>query len=400
MAEAITHYIDSNARVKRVYYEGTSTIYEGMPLCYNFDTTDNMFGWGASSFGGTKSEQGTTAEGEQNEGKHTRTEGPASANYQHLAGYVVGTEKSGTIGPCWLNVYIPNGAIVPVRVYANCVAGSTLLGITEDGQYLKASTGDDDPVECALAMETVNRSSVAGLCLCKIFPTGQVITGLGAVFAPTRSAATGDSAGIRLYLDNLFVSSGTTGPRTYGLYISGSRDTAYALTTGGCDDAGMRISITNYAPNGSVYNFRGINVCATNREDGTCGELDNIISVSTKTDAGVAATVIGLKVDAEHLAPGNPTEYGGLDVALCREGGAATTEYGIQVRTRGTINTAVTAALRFDMQATDYGFSNLFSVDAAATLGITNCTSVTTSAYIPIKIGSTTYKIPIGTTSA
>ena len=52
---------NSARRRKRVYYEGTDTIYEGMALCYNQDATANILRWDkANETNGT-----TTAEGYQ-----------------------------------------------------------------------------------------------------------------------------------------------------------------------------------------------------------------------------------------------------------------------------------------------------------------------------------------------
>jgi len=59
----------------RVYYEGDEdTIYEGAPLCYNFNTTENWFGGSVSD--GVITASGTTAEGSQNEGKYIRVTNP------------------------------------------------------------------------------------------------------------------------------------------------------------------------------------------------------------------------------------------------------------------------------------------------------------------------------------
>jgi len=55
-----------------VYYEGEDTINEGMPLCYNYLSTDNWSG--ITKADGTESS--TTAEGSQNEGKWIRVGSP------------------------------------------------------------------------------------------------------------------------------------------------------------------------------------------------------------------------------------------------------------------------------------------------------------------------------------
>jgi hypothetical protein len=203
----------------------------------------------------------------------------------------------------------------------------------------------------------------------------------------------GDAYGLLIDVSNVLKGDGATGPRSWGVGILGSKESGEVVTAG-ADDALLRISGSNYTENGAVFKFRGLNANVNNRDGGILGELSNNISISLK-DGSTTTTAIALMVDAQDLAATAKTEFGGLDVALNREGLAATTEYGVQVRTRGTINSAITAALRFRKDATDYGFSNLFSVDAEGTLGIATKTSFAgTIKGIPIKIGSTTYYIP------
>jgi len=168
---------NSVARKQRVYYEGISTIYEGMPVCYNMDATTNILGYckGATAAVGT-----TTDEGYQNEGKFLLVENPALANMDWFAGVVATNECAGKIGPRWLDIYIPNGAIVPVRSALSTTTGLTVLAIVVGQQYLgnplssmpyfgsTASTTDARVV--AIAEETVDRSSTNGLCLAKLCP--------------------------------------------------------------------------------------------------------------------------------------------------------------------------------------------------------------------------------------
>mgnify|MGYP001558059897 CR=1 FL=1 len=168
MAHAISWFLDSQAEVKAVYYEGTSTIYEGMPVCYNFDSTDNWTGYGAATLAAAKTEQGTTAEGEQNEGKYIRVENPSVSNYLWLAGYVAGTKKAGTAGPCVLDIYVPNGAIVPIRTDKSVVIHDKLYLEAGELTLVNATQVGLGPW-VAIAEETVDRSSTAGVCLARIF---------------------------------------------------------------------------------------------------------------------------------------------------------------------------------------------------------------------------------------
>jgi hypothetical protein len=371
-------------------------------MCYNYDSTTNILGWSGTA------ESTTTAEGSQNEGKYLRVENPVTANLQWFAGVVA---EGGWCGQTvangsslQLDVYEPTGAIVPVKTSASCTVGSTVLGLIT-ATYVMAAT---PTAPCALVEETVDRSGTNGLVLAKLFPTGQVITGTNMVLSPTRGVTTGDASGLRMILDNLYTGAGEGGPRTWGLYITGDKESG-AISVAGADDAAIRVSVNNYVANTSVFNFRGINIVASNRDGGVLGGLTNIVSISLK-QGSTTDTAIGLQVDAQDLAATAKTEFGGLDVAINREGLAATTEYGIQIRTRGTINTAIDGAIRVDMQATDYGFANLFTFDANAAVSASAAAVEAahvlgfdgdgTAIKIPIKVGSTTYYLLAGTATA
>ncbi len=146
---------NANARKKRVYYTETSTIYEGMPVCYDYDATTNILGYDKAAGGDAPSQSSptTTAEGYQNEGKFLRVEDPTDNNIMHFAGVVAGTSYAGLIGPRWLDIYIPNGAIVPVRCDVDTTTGITLLAITVDSQEFGLPVAGTSRI-VALAMDT------------------------------------------------------------------------------------------------------------------------------------------------------------------------------------------------------------------------------------------------------
>lgn len=168
----ITTGNDPVAQRKSVYYEGSSTIYEGMPVCYNFDTTNNWFGSYVSS--GTVTESTTTAEAAHNEGKWIRVENPSDSNLEHLAGYVAEGSWCGTTGPRQLDIFIPNGAVIPVRTRANCTVGVTRLYLEGGGQAL-SSAGQEvgNAVRLvAMAMETDDGSTTPVTILARVYPLG------------------------------------------------------------------------------------------------------------------------------------------------------------------------------------------------------------------------------------
>ncbi len=373
-------------RKMRLYYEGTSTIYEGMPVCYNYDTTTNILGWDndASQAKGT-----TTDEGYQNEGKFLRVENPAEANFNWFAGVVAQGGYCGKVGPKWVDVYEPNGAIMPIRTNASTTVGVTSLGIGDGLQYFAICTGDGDPVPCALAEETVDRSGTNGIVLAKVYGTGQQVTGLGAFFAPVRPVVTGYMYGINVDGTNML--TGTAASKSYVVNISGYRESAAA--TGDSNDAMLKVTGNNEGACDTNFVFAGLNCVINNRDGGTLGRITNTISVSLK-QGSTAAYAYGLQIDAQDLAATAKTEFGGLDIAINREGLAATTEFGLQLRTRGTINTAVDTAIRITKDATDHGFINLFNiesdgVDYATLAG--DITWDTSDLKIPIVVNGTTY---------
>ncbi len=398
--------IDS-LRKARVYYEGTSTIYEGMPVCYNYDTTTNVLGYSKSEGGEdarTQTTKTTTAEGYQNEGKFIRVENPATANLNWFAGVVAAGGYVGKVGPKWVDIYEPNGAIVPVRTNASCTVGATVLGIGDGLQYFAIVTGDDDPMPVAVAEETVDRSGTQGLVLAKINHTGVNVTGLSAFFAPKRPVVTGYMYGFSI--DGTEMLTGTAASKSYVLSVTGYRETAAA--TGDSNDAMFKLSGNNEAANDTNFVFAGINAVINNRDGGTLGRLTNTISTSLK-QGSTTAYAYGLQIDIQDLAATAKTEFGGLDIAINREGLAATTEFGMQLRTRGTINTAVDTAIRVSKDATDHGFINLFNIEtdavdwAAATVEAAHVLGFDgdgTAVKIPIVVNGVTYYLLAGTATA
>ncbi len=400
--------------VKRVKYinasGSTKTLKEGEPMCYNFDTTTNILGYDKvnSTFGSDVKESATTAEGYQNEGKFLIVENPAEGNLNWLAGAVAPGNWCGQSvlngGEKWIEVFEPNGQIVALRTNANCTVGTTVLGVGTGGQYFEAANNDDDPLPCALAEETVDRSSTNGLVLAKLFPTGQAISGTTVYLTPVRPVVTGYMYGVNI--DGTSMLTGTAASKSYVVNISGYRESAVA--TGDSNDAMLKVSGNNEAACDSNFVFAGINAVINNRSGGTLGRITNTISVSLK-QGSTAAYAYGLQVDAQDLAATAKTEFGGLDIAINREGLAATTEFGLQLRTRGTINSAVNSAIRIDKDATDHGFINLFSIEtdavdwASATVEAGHVLGFDgdgTAVKIPIVVNGVTYYLLAGTATA
>lgn len=151
-------------RIKRVKYEGSKTLREGMPVCYNWDTTTNILGWDKGN-----SQRGTTtADGYQNEGKFKLVEDPSVSNMRFFAGLLHSAKdlnKAGS-GADWIDIVMPNGAIVPAWCDVSVTAGDPAY--LEPGENTLTNTPVAGGVQVGWFLETVDRSGTAGLCLVKL----------------------------------------------------------------------------------------------------------------------------------------------------------------------------------------------------------------------------------------
>ena len=151
----------------RVLYTTEGVIYEGMPVCYDYDATLNIDGYDNTDGAGTE-----TDEGHQNEGKFNRVEAVSAANLPHFAGVVAGSDKHGVTGngATWIDIYVPNGAIVPVRCDVDVTTGVTILAITSGETELGFIAADSRAV--AVAMETEDAlGTTADITLAKLDPS-------------------------------------------------------------------------------------------------------------------------------------------------------------------------------------------------------------------------------------
>ena len=307
----------------RVYYDGSSTIEEGMPVCYNYLTTQNWYGGSVADTGEVTASE-VTAEGSHNKGKYLYVSNPiccnsttgtwsqsaktidddgdeldnlqvnmmvslASAtdsdidgnwritavnatdntitlgdmtaaevaaitdaiadvtvkidNIHAFAGVVAKGGWVGKTGPQVVDIYVPNGAIVPVKtVLASTTAGRTILSVVSATQTLGNPTTDAPDFESdsdtdtagqidsrpvAIAAETI---SSAGLVLAKLddrlflYQGGQLDhsfeVGAGAVSATVNRMFLNfnNTAGSCQALHYRTVMSGTGGDADRGVY--------------------------------------------------------------------------------------------------------------------------------------------------------------------------------------
>lgn len=157
---AISNYMaEPHGVAVPVYYEGTDTIHEGMAVCYNSDTTTNKSRYNSQ----------TTAEGSQNEGKYWFVEKPSDDNLLAFAGVVKKGGYCGKTGPKLVEIYIPNGQIVPVRSSIYNYEGETILAVQSGDYEFQAPNYGTRSLACAVAMEDVDRGTTEGLVLAQLF---------------------------------------------------------------------------------------------------------------------------------------------------------------------------------------------------------------------------------------
>lgn len=162
-------------RVRVHFNTASAVIYEGMPVCYNYDTTVNWAGGSVSDGAVTASTTLTAGSPATAAAKYLEVEEPSANNIQWFAGVVArggwcGKTTSATAGVGQLlDIYVPNGAIVPVRTDSNCLIGQTILAITTGSQELGVPLATDSRA-VAISEETYNRGT-AGLVLAKLDPS-------------------------------------------------------------------------------------------------------------------------------------------------------------------------------------------------------------------------------------
>ena len=386
---------DIGCRTKRVFFRPATpgdTIRVGDAVCYNSDlAADHKERTSAPSHLGGDSFT-TYAEGVQSyTARLFIAEQPTEgANLVHFVGIVKSLgEKAGADGDFIEVFQLTEGAIVPVWTDANCVINQTVLGVADGAYTISQDTGDGDPLGIGVAVETIDRSNVNGLCWMRMY--GAPGIGGNSLYIAPSNFRNGRCYGVTISGDNFF--GGAAGAQEYLVQIEGTKETA---GTGDNYQGFLFIKGNNEAANDSNCSFRGLNCSINNREDGTMGLITNTISLSLKQLSGNVTTAIALQIDAQDLTAGTKTTFGGLDVAINREGAAATEEFGIRVRTRGTINTAMNTVFRIDKDATDHGFANLFNIETDAVDVISasgDLTFTTSDILIPIVFNTNTYYI-------
>jgi len=160
--------IDPIAVSKRVFWRpvtSTTILKVGQPVCYSSDSVLDYQERAAdpTHLGLTAD---TYAEGEQEfTGRLLVVEEPLTANLKAFAGVVKSLgPKAGADGDM-IEIWIPNGAVVPCYVAASVTNEVSILGIVNAGvSFISGGRA------VGLAQETIDRSSTNGMCWGKINP--------------------------------------------------------------------------------------------------------------------------------------------------------------------------------------------------------------------------------------
>ena len=193
--------IDPIAVAKRVFWRpvtASTVLKVGQPVCYSSDSVLDYQERAAdpTHFGLTAD---TYAEGEQEfTGRLLVVEEPLTANLMSFAGIVkcLGP-KAGADGDM-IEIWIPNGAVVPAYIDASVTLDSSILGIANANVNLFSG---GRPV--GIAKETIDRETVNGMCWIELNPdkflyqsgtastnlTGAVINTLQHTFINTSGSA-------------------------------------------------------------------------------------------------------------------------------------------------------------------------------------------------------------------
>lgn len=265
-----------NAMKKRVRWynreSSAETLYEGQPVCYMFDTTTNILGYdkGAGGHPESQSSPTTTAEGYQNEGKFLIVEKPYSDNLQWFAGVVApGSWCNKSIAATsyeWIDIFIPNGAIVPVRTDVSSTVGRTVVALESDSQALTYPLSATQGRPVGICEETVDRTSTNGLCLVKLDPdlflyqdnTGDALiaasTGTSDLVVNRINITSAQTSGLCCALwVQAAVTAGGTGGNGYGIAGYFEADVSGTPSTSQCPGVGVWMNLTGGTGTGKYY---------------------------------------------------------------------------------------------------------------------------------------------------
>jgi len=162
----VQHYTDK-VNTKRVYYTGADQLFVGYVLCYDRDNiTATARGAGFHQGLATLAQGAALTAGYESYARALYVEKPTAANADEFAG-VVAPESDGVTGPGWITITEPSGRVSNVHTEESTTIDVTLLAVKPASYALGSSTEGANVV--AKAMQTIDRSSINGLCQAVLF---------------------------------------------------------------------------------------------------------------------------------------------------------------------------------------------------------------------------------------
>jgi len=354
MSSVVSFGTNTNGQRKRVYFTGSTEIFEGMPVCYD-DSTTNVLGIDRYD----KSASTTTTEGYLNEGRFLRVERPGSDNVDRFAGVVAAGSHVGKTGPRWIDIFIPNGATVPVRTDVSCTKDVTILTIASGEEELGTAGSGTRPV--AIARETLDSTSNR-LILAELNP-------FKFIYANSRGTSLDCGAGTASRVMN---SIRVTSAQTTGAFSA--LEVRSTVSAGG---------YANSTSGGGIIAYLRGEVSATPASH-VCG-----VHLQLYVSAGTISS--GLYLSAFHAK---------LAVAA----GATMTDAGrvhpLRLETLCAVDcTGGYYSWMFLENNSTYPPNYLFDVGSAGDLPMTTCSDTTQTHKIPINVGGVTYYIMVNSSA-
>jgi hypothetical protein len=210
-------------------------------------------------------------------------------NISAFAGIVAKGGWVGKSGPRVVDIYVPNGAIVPVRTDQNCTLGKTILAIHTNEQFLTAPF-ESGGRAVAIAWETVRADTTTGLVLAKlsdtlfIYQKGDDDVRLevddedtGNMMVNQIIVGTSQASGLfSAFQIKAYVTGGDPGSWDYGLALNVSADIPAGTITNGFNASGHWLNLGAGTLNGGHYSALRAGIY----EDGTTTTFTSVASIA------------------------------------------------------------------------------------------------------------------------
>lgn len=142
---------------KRVFTAKATAISEGDAFCYDSDSAVDPRG----------NTQAVTVEGT---GRYQIVEPPSITNMGNFAGFAANSYVANAAGQ-WIDIVVPiMGASFNVRARVNCTVNVTVMGVIPGTPVLRAGCIFPESGFAFLAIQTVDRSTTAGLVQIRVIP--------------------------------------------------------------------------------------------------------------------------------------------------------------------------------------------------------------------------------------